>query len=394
MTARSTSVALAEVAEFTNGLAFKPSDWTEDGSRIIRIQNLTDPQKPYNRTRRDVADRYRVHPGDILVSWSATLGVFEWRADDVAVLNQHIFRVEPDDEVVNRGYLRHVLAGALRDMERHLHGATMRHVNRAEFLATRIPLPSLAEQRRIADILDRLDRLRAQRRAAITQLDSLSRSIFLEMFEDPSSNPYGWAVHKIADVVRDFRGGASLAPDDFVATGFPVLHKGAIKKHGKIALDPKKKTFARDAYAAANQRSQVDRSFAVVTLRDLVPTGPTIGLVADLRHGPSNRYLLAQGVYGFHVDEHAVVSEYLVALSNMPTFRHVLRRNAVGSTQIHIRTPVYLNIEIPTPPLANQLEFARRVTGLKQIGRTQSGSLDELDALFASVQYQAFNGAL
>jgi len=93
---------LGAVAEFINGAAFKPEDWSESGRRIIRIQNLTDPTKPYNRTTRAVAEKLRVRPGELLVSWSATLGVFEWGGPDDALLNQHIFRVVPDERKVDK----------------------------------------------------------------------------------------------------------------------------------------------------------------------------------------------------------------------------------------------------------------------------------------------------
>jgi type I restriction enzyme S subunit len=148
-------VPLGEVADFVNGAAFKPEDWGVDGLPIIRIQNLTDLAKPFNYTERIVPEKLVVNPGDLLVSWSATLGVFQWNGPK-GLLNQHIFRVLPNDEVVDKNYLKHTLGQAINDMERHLHGATMKHVNRAEFLGTRIPLPPLEEQRRIAAILDKV----------------------------------------------------------------------------------------------------------------------------------------------------------------------------------------------------------------------------------------------
>ena len=175
---------LGLVAEFINGAAFKPEDWGDEGKRIIRIQNLTDSTKPFNRTTREVADKLHVHPGDLLVSWSASLGVFEWADPEVALLNQHIFRVVPDKARVEKRYLRHGLEGALVEMQRHLHGATMQHVNRGEFLATKLYLPPLAEQRQIAEVLDRAEALRAKRRAALAQLDSLTQSLFLDLFGD------------------------------------------------------------------------------------------------------------------------------------------------------------------------------------------------------------------
>ena len=82
--------AIGEVAGFVNGCAFKPSDWGQEGKPIIRIQNLTDGDKPYNRTTRVVDEKYHISKGDLLVSWSATLGVFVWDGED-GLLNQHIF---------------------------------------------------------------------------------------------------------------------------------------------------------------------------------------------------------------------------------------------------------------------------------------------------------------
>ena len=84
----------------------------------------------------------------------------------------------------------------------------------------------------------------------------------------------------------------------------------------------------------------------------------------------------------------------MVQLSNMPTFRHVLRQNAVGSTQIHIRTPIYLAIEIPIPPLALQQTFATRRQLVEALKTTHRAALAELDALFASLQHRAFTGQL
>lgn len=174
-------VPVGDLAEFINGVAFKPDDWEETGRRIIRIQNLTDLTKPYNRTNRIVAQKYQVLPGDLLVSWSATLGVFVWKGPDTALVNQHIFRVVPKPGLVDAGFLKHMLENALVEMEKHLHGATMKHVNRNEFLSTTIPLPPLAEQKRIAAILDAADALRAKRRETLAQLDTLLQSTFLDM---------------------------------------------------------------------------------------------------------------------------------------------------------------------------------------------------------------------
>ena len=92
---------LGDVAAYHNGAAFKQSDWRTHGRPIIRIQNLNDPRKAYNYTTIDVKDSIVVRPGDLLVSWSASLGVYEWHGNEDAVLNQHIFRVVPTPRLVS-----------------------------------------------------------------------------------------------------------------------------------------------------------------------------------------------------------------------------------------------------------------------------------------------------
>lgn len=315
---------------------------------------------------------------------------------DTAIASTGFCILRPNPEKLNSSYLFHWVKTPdfVSHMVRRATGASYPAVSDRIVLSSEIPLPPLAEQRRIAQVLDEADAMRTKRRAAINLLDAMISSVFLELFGDPRTNDRDWATRRIGDIVTDFRGGASLAPDDFVSSGFPILHKGAIRPNGRILLDAKKKTFALAGYAEANQRSQVDRSYLAVTLRDLVPSGPTIGLVASLAEGPYDRYLLAQGVYGFHLLPNTVQPEYFVHLSNMPTFRHVLRQNAVGSTQIHVRNPVYRDIAIPVPPDAIQRVFAKTTSLLADTETEQQRSLARMDALFTSLQYRAFRGEL
>lgn len=149
---------LGELAAFVNGAAFKPTDWVAEGIPIIRIQNLTNPSAKINRTIRVVPDKYIVEPGDLLVSWSATLDVFIWNGE-TAWLNQHIFRVTPNEEIVDPRYLFYLLKHEIEALKKseHLHGSTMMHINRKPFLAHRFPFPPcLATQRRIVARIDEL----------------------------------------------------------------------------------------------------------------------------------------------------------------------------------------------------------------------------------------------
>ena len=117
----------------------------------------------------------------------------------------------PDPSRLYPPYLVELLRTKESHFERQSRGATIKGIARqcgAEHLA--IPLPSLAGQRRIAEVLDRAEALRAKRRAALAQLDTLTQSIFLSLFGDPATNPKGWPIHPLADYVAEFQGGKSI----------------------------------------------------------------------------------------------------------------------------------------------------------------------------------------
>src|SRR5260370_20006442 len=95
---------IADTGKYINGFAFKPKHWGESGRPIIRIQNLTDGERDINRTTFVPGDEFIVRPGDILVSWSATPDPFILNREE-ALLNQHIFRVIPETQLVGHRYL-------------------------------------------------------------------------------------------------------------------------------------------------------------------------------------------------------------------------------------------------------------------------------------------------
>lgn len=195
-------VAIGETGEYINGFAFKPGHRESTGLPIVRIQNLTDESKPLNTTTLNVPSDYKIDSGDMLVSWSATLDVFVWRRGP-ALVNQHIFKVVPDERVVSKELLFHWLGRAIQQLQEteHLHGSTMMHINRGPFMAHLVPLPPPPEQTRIAakleELLSDLDAGVAELKAAQKKLQQYRQSLLKAAVEGTLTAPWREAQRKL-----------------------------------------------------------------------------------------------------------------------------------------------------------------------------------------------------
>ncbi|APH04170.1 restriction endonuclease subunit S [Bacillus weihaiensis] len=144
---------LGKVGNYYNGRAFKPTEWSDKGRPIIRIQDLTGTNKGEpNYFVGQVAEKHEITKGDLLISWSATLGAYIWNGAD-AVLNQHIFKVE---SFIDKKYHYFAMQQFISSLYSKTHGSGMVHVTKKVFDETPFPLPPLNEQKRIAEKIESL----------------------------------------------------------------------------------------------------------------------------------------------------------------------------------------------------------------------------------------------
>ncbi|WP_429905999.1 restriction endonuclease subunit S [Heyndrickxia coagulans] len=144
---------LGKIANYHNGKAFKPTDWSDKGRPIIRIQDLTGTNKGEPHFFEGQIDKkHEIKSGDLLISWSATLGAYIWKGEE-AVLNQHIFKVE---SFINKKYHYYLMQNLISSLYSKTHGSGMVHVTKKVFDEIPVPLPNLKEQKRIADKVERL----------------------------------------------------------------------------------------------------------------------------------------------------------------------------------------------------------------------------------------------
>jgi type I restriction enzyme S subunit len=185
---------IGELGRYINGRGFKPGDWGKVGLPIVRIANLNSPDAPYDYYSGPLDDGHRIDTGDIIVSWSATLDAFRWDRGPAA-LNQHSFKVLPNESIVDREYLFYVLKTAMVRISDLVHGATMKHVTRPEFEGCKLWIhKDKSDQVRIAARLKaQLAEVETARQAAQAQLRDaalLRQRLLRQTFDDLADVPH------------------------------------------------------------------------------------------------------------------------------------------------------------------------------------------------------------
>jgi type I restriction enzyme S subunit len=197
-----------------------------------------------------------------------------------------------------------------------------------------------------------------------------------------------WEVAMIGDFVDSYKGGAPLTPSDFIIhSNYEVIPKKAIIEGGWLKLDVNQPTYCKESFYKENLKSVVDSTYLITTLRDLVPSGPSIGYIVKFE-GNKN-YILAQGVYGLKLNQ-AIIPEFLIHFSNTQKYRKIMQSLMVGSTQVHIRNNVFLNLIINIPSLPEQQKIADCLTSLADRITAESQKLDTLKAHKKGLMQQLF----
>jgi type I restriction enzyme, S subunit len=378
-------VALGDVFEIARGGSPRPIDEyitdEADGLNWITISDASDGSKyitgTKRRIRRDGAKRSRmVQPGDLLLTNSMSFGrPYIMRTsgcihDGWLVLTRKAENVDSD-------FFFHLLGSkaVYSEFERRAAGVTVKNLNIELVKGVHVAFPPLPEQRRIAGVLDRADALRAKRRDALAQLDALARSIFLEMFGDPATNPKRWPVASIAEVGEVYTGKTPPTMRDGMFGGdIPFATPGDL-----------------DAGLARTERTLTDAGAAYCKVvragSALVGCIGNIGKMAKTPVRSSFNQQINAVEWSSSVDDDfgiaalAFAKPQMLALSSSTTVP-ILNKSG------------FSKVAIPVPPVSLQRRFGQRVGAVERLKAAHRASFAALDALFASLQHRAFRGEL
>ncbi|VPU01002.1 type I restriction-modification system, S subunit [Streptococcus pneumoniae] len=347
-------VKLGQVATFINGYAFKPQDWSSEGKEIIRIQNLTKTSKGINYYSGTIDKKYIVEAGDILISWSGTLGVFQWCGRS-AVLNQHIFKVVFDKIDIDKSYFKYVVEKGLQDAVKHTHGSTMKHLTKKYFDNIMVSYTNLREQQRIASELDLLSKLILRRQEQLEELNLLVKSRFNEMFGDVILNEKEWKVSKWNEILT-IRNGKNQKQVEDADGKFPIYGSGGIMGYAKDWIVKKNSVII-------GRKGNINKPILV-----------------------RENFWNVDTAFGLEPVLEKINSEYLFYFCQLYNFEKLNKAVTIPSLPITKLKKILL----PLPPLALQNEFADFVVQIDKSQLAIQKSLEELETLKKSLMQEYF----
>ncbi|MGF1748477.1 restriction endonuclease subunit S [Vibrio cionasavignyae] len=293
----------------------------------------------------------------------------------------------PDEARLDRSYLAHYLRSNkfVNWVSEQVAGAKMPRVSMKVFWDHEIPLPPLSEQKLIAAILDKADAIRQKRKQAINLADEFLRSVFLDMFGDPVTNPKGFPLGTIRDLVDTANYGTSGKASETDGE-FPVLRMGNITYQGGWDftdlkyLDltekelPKYLVHKGDLlFNRTNSRELVGKT-AVYNEDDPMAFAGYLVRVRPNMHG--NNYYISGYLNSGHGKK---------VLAGMC-------KSIVGMANINAQELQDINILLPPIELQNQYELL--VKAVYEKITTHKSSSTELEQLFSSLSQKAFSGEL
>jgi type I restriction enzyme S subunit len=381
---------LGDVATYINGRAFKPTEWTDNGKPIIRIQNLTDESNSFNYFNGECESRYCIKNGDILISWSASLGIFVWNRDD-AFLNQHIFKAILNEKIIDRHFFVFVIRTILEDMKRKTHGSTMKHIIKSEFNNTPIPLPPIETQRKIVAILEKADETKRLRMQADELANQLLQSVFLEMFGDPVKNPKRWEISTLESVCSELYRYPTFYGFEYFKTGVPVVRIGNICSNGSLDPDVSNYVFIESKLNENFPRTILEFNDIVMAVRGDGSTAKRIGLVNTMNLVGAN---ISPNLIRFKTKNKILNPLFLFNLMISDGGQRLLEKYVTRTAKKTITAKDIKKILIPIPPLPLQQKFAQIVEKVEAMHQNQKQSRQEIDNLFNALTQKAFKGEL
>jgi type I restriction enzyme S subunit len=384
---------LGEICTIQNGYAFKSSEYVNEGIRVIRITNVQkghikdeDP-KFYPKITQTSLGNYLICEGDILMSLTGNVGrvgVFPKKLLP-AFLNQRVANIKPNHDKINPKYLFYYLNSTGFESEATNNSAGIAQLNLSSKWIEKheIPLPPLATQRKIAEVLDKADAIRKRSQKILAKYDQLAQSVFLEMFGDPVKNERRWEVQELNTMLNFLTSGSRGWAKYYSDSGAIFLRIQNIG-YNKLRLD--NLTYVKSPDSAESKRTKVQA-------KDII-----LSITADL----GRTAVIPDNFPVAHINQHLAIirlketfNPYFVsAYVATKGGQALLLKLNKGGVKDGLNFNDIKSYKVFSPPLRLQNQFAAIISQIESQKSQTQLELDRAEELYQSLLQRAFTGAL
>ena len=387
---------IGELATFlTSGSRGWAKYYSEEGRLFLRIQNVKDGNLLLDDVIRVAppesaeSRRTAVQSGDLLISITADLGRTAVVPEGLgpAHINQHLALVRLSG--VDPHYVAKYLASpeGQRQFTRLNREAVKAGLNFDDIRSLEIPLPPLAEQKRIAAILDKADAIRRKLQQFLRLSDDFLRSVFLDMFGDPKTNSKGWPEEPMSELMSDTKIGLVRASDQFGWNmPVPYVRMDALTNDGAFLPEKVQGTNATPAEIASYSLKPGDLLFNTRNSKELV------GKVA-VYPGPEGATFnnnLMRIRFREGIDPHVICAQF-----QFPRVQRELEARKQGTTSVFaVYGKNLATLQFLVPPSDLQRDYRKVVDKVSAARQKMKSLLAESESTFSSLQQRAFRGEL
>jgi type I restriction enzyme, S subunit len=377
-------VKLDSVCEVIAGQSPPSSTYNKTGEGIPFFQGKTDFGELYPVTRMWCSEPLKISlPNDILISVRAPVG--PTNINNVkACIGRGLSAIRCSNRI-DLKFLLHFLRFNEQKIADKGTGSTFKAITQKELKLLEIPLLPLAEQQKIAAILDAANSLRQKDQQLVERYTILSQSLFLEMFGDPVTNPMGWEI-KAADSVIDLLTGYAFKSKDY------SNDKDDIHLCGGLIITPtgidwnKANLWSRNNLHGLERYRVKDGDIVMAMDRPWISSGFKIHKITE----SDKNSLLVQRTARIRAKN--INQDFLYFLFKHPAFEN--QANTTETTVPHISPKDIRNYKLIIPPQNLQNQFGEGIKLIEAQKKQAQASLQKSEALFNSLLQQAFTGEL
>jgi type I restriction enzyme S subunit len=395
-------VKIPDVLYFQEGPGVRNTQFTNSGVKLLNVGNINFGDLNLDATKVYISEQeaygkynhFLVKEGDLLIASSGILvdnfhNKITWAKKEhlPLCLNTSTIRFRSLDEtVLDIKYFSYFLKTRLfaNQLSRLITGSAQLNFGPSHLKQISLPLPPIATQKRIAEILDTADALRRKDQKLLKKYDELAQAIFIDMFGDIMVNDHKFDIVKFGNVCEELFLGLTSKVDYVNEGGFPLIRATDINK-GILSFD-NVKCISEEQHKKVTARRITKRGDV------LISKSGSLGTCAIV--DSDNEFSTYESIFTVRTNSKVFNNIFLVSLIRNPSFQEKLIGGKVGAGVAHLNLSMLRDFEFPLPPIDLQEKYAAISMNIeKQIDATNENNTSSKN-IFNTLIQKAFEGEL